>query len=94
MDLIKSYKLVEKDGGSYDLILYIDIGTMDVEFANEFGSLDKDNNSLKQNIIQSISEKFPNLMINTVKIMVGTVLVSSFIMGIPTSAQASESIPK
>ena len=91
MDLIKRYKLVENQAGGYDLILYFDTATMDVEFADEFGKLDKDNSSLKRNIIQYISDKFPNLTINTVKIMVGTVLLSSFIMGIPTHVQASGS---
>jgi hypothetical protein len=93
MDLIKRYKLVENKAGSYDVILCLDTGSMDVEFADEFGKLDKDNSGLKQSIIQQISEKFPNLTINTVKIMIGTVLFSSFIMGIPTSVQASESTP-
>ena len=53
---------------------------MDTEFAGDFGALDKDNSSLNQNIIQGISEKFPDIEINTVKVMVGTVLLSSFVM--------------
>jgi LysM repeat protein len=87
MDLIKSYMLVENKDG-YDLILYLDTGIMDVEFAGELGSLDKENTKLKQNIIQQISQKFPNLKINTVKIMVGTLMLASFFMGMPVAAQA------
>ena len=79
MDLIKSYSLV-KSQNDYDLVLYFDAGTMDTEFASDFGALDRDNSSLNQNIIQSISEKFPDIEINTVKVMVGTVLLSSFVM--------------
>ncbi len=79
MDLIKSYSLV-KSQNDYDLVLYFDAGTTDTEFAGDFGELDKDNSSLNQNIIQSIYEKFPNIEINTVKVMVGTVLLSSFVM--------------
>ncbi len=79
MDLIKSYSLVKSQNG-YDLVLYFDAGTMDTEFAGDFGELDKDNSSLNQNIIQSISEKFPDIEFNTVKVMVGTVLLSSFVM--------------
>lgn len=79
MDLIKSYSLV-KSQNDYDLVLYFDSGTMDTEFSGDFGDLDKDNSSLNQNIIQSISEKFPDIEINTVKVMVGTLLLSSFVM--------------
>lgn len=89
MDLIKSYSLVQSNAGC-DLIIYFDTGPMDVEFADEFGKLEKENNNLNKNIIQQISEKFPNIKINTVRLMIGTVLVSSFIMGVPAYAEASE----
>jgi hypothetical protein len=85
MDLIKSYSLV-KSQNCYDLVLYFDVGTMDTEFSSEFGEfaelgeLNKDSNSLNQSILQSISEKFPDIEISTVKIMVGTVLLSSFVL--------------
>lgn len=88
MDLIKSYSLV-KSQNCYDLVLYFDVGNMDTEFSSEFGGfggfaefgeLDKDSSCLNQSIMQSISEKFPDIEINTVKIMVGTVLLSSFVM--------------
>jgi len=90
MDFIKSYNLVETQD-SCDLIIYFDKGTMDVEFADDFGILDNNDNSFNQNIIQQISEKFPNKKIDSVKIMVGTLLLSSFMMASPTSEQASES---
>lgn len=90
MDLFKSYKLVEtKDG--YDLILFIDTNMDDVEFANEFGRIDEDNKKrLNRNIMDYIKEKFPNIKINMVKVMAGTVLLSSFILAAPIKTQASE----
>ncbi len=90
MDLFRSYKLVESDDG-YDLILYIDTNMNDVEFADEFNKIDEDNQKrLNNNIIDYIKEKFPNIKINAVKIMAGTVLLSSFLMATPITAQAAE----
>ncbi len=90
MDLFKSYQLVEtKDG--YDLILYIDTNMDDVEFADEFGKIDADNKKrLNDNIIDYIKEKFPDIKINMVKIMAGTVLLSSFILTAPIKTHAAQ----
>lgn len=91
LDLFRSYKLIETDKG-YDLILYIDTNMNDVEFANEFGNIDEDNKRrLNNNIIDYIREKFPNIKINMVKIMAGTVLLSSFMLAAPITAHAAES---
>ena len=90
MDLFRSYKLIETADG-YDLILYIDTNMNDVEFADEFNKIDEDNKRrLNNNIIDYIKEKFPNIKINMVKIMAGTVLLSSFMLGSPVTAQAAE----
>lgn len=90
MDLFRSYKLIEADDG-YDLILYIDTNMNDVEFAEEFSKIDEDNQKrLSNNILDYIKEKFPNIKINAVKVMAGTVLLSSFMMAAPVTAQAAE----
>ncbi|QNU66753.1 LysM peptidoglycan-binding domain-containing protein [Ruminiclostridium herbifermentans] len=89
MDLIKSYSLVDSQEGC-DLILYFEAGDLDVEFASEFGGLEKDSN-LKESIMQQIAEKFPNIKINSVKIMVGAALLSSFVMASTPSVEASTS---
>lgn len=89
MDLIKRYKLIESQDG-FDLIIYFDKETMDAEFAKELGNFEKNDNKIKQNILQQISEKFPDIKINSVKVMVGAVLLSSFFMGVPPlAAEAS-----
>ena len=90
MDLFRSYQLIEtKDG--YDLILYVDTNMDDVEFAEEFGKIDEDNKKrLNDNIIDYIKEKFPGIKINMVKIMAGTILLSSFMIGAPIKAHAAQ----
>ncbi len=90
MDLLKSCKLVE-NGDGYDLVIYLEPGSTDVEFAGELGKMGEGKDGLKQNIIDSIKEKFPDKKINSVKLMLGTVLLSSFILGLPVAAQASQS---
>jgi LysM repeat protein len=89
LPFFRSYQLVETDDG-YDLILYVDTDMEDVEFAYEFGQIDADNKKrLNQNVVDYIKEKFPNLKINTVKIMAGAVLLSSFMMAAPVETQAA-----
>ncbi|PYG87225.1 hypothetical protein LY28_02363 [Ruminiclostridium sufflavum DSM 19573] len=77
MDFIKSYSLV-KSQNSNDLVLYFDEGTMDTEFADGLGDLGGKGDSLSQSILQSIAQIFPDKKINTVKIMFGSFLLSSF----------------
>ena len=90
LDLFRSYQLVESQDG-YDLILYIDTNMNDVEFADEFGKIDGDNKKrLNENIIDYIKDKFPDIKINMVKIMAGTVLLSSFILTAPIKAHAAQ----
>ncbi|MDF2988007.1 MAG: LysM domain protein [Eubacterium sp.] len=90
MDLFKSYELVEAENGGFDLILHFDKGSMDAEFAGELSKSGRDKDGGKQNLVQGILEKFPDLKINTVKIMLGAALVSSFIPVLPAYAQAAE----
>ena len=90
LDLFRSYQLVETQDG-YDLILFVDTQMDDVEFADEFGRIDEENKKrLDRNIIDYITEKFPNIKINMVKVMAGTVLLSSFVLAAPIKAQAAE----
>lgn len=90
MNFIKSYKLVEKEQG-YDLILFIDSDMDDVEFAQEFSKIDKENiKRLNKNIIDYIKDKFPDKKINMVKIMAGTVLLTSFFYSAPIRAHAAQ----
>lgn len=92
VDLFRSYQLIESGDGSYDLILYMDTEMNDVEFAEEFGRIDEENKKrLNRNIIDYIKEKFPNIKINAVKIMAGSILLSTFMLGTPAVASAAES---
>ena len=93
LELFRSYQLIET-GDGYDLILYMDTEMDDVEFAEEFGRIDGENkNRLNKNIKDYIREKFPNMKINAVKIMAGTVLLSSFIMAAPVISKAETPNP-
>lgn len=91
LDLFRSYQLIES-GDGYDLILYMDTEMNDVEFAEEFGKIDDENKKrLNNNIMDYIKEKFPNIKINAVKIMAGSILLSTFMLGAPVKASAAES---
>jgi len=90
MDLLKNCKLIE-NGDGYDLVIYLEPGSIDVELASELGKMGEGKDGIKQNIIDIIKEKFPDKKINSVKLMLGTVLLSSFMLGLPAAAQASES---
>lgn len=90
MDLFRNYQLINT-GDGYDLILFMDTEMNDVEFADEFGKIDEDNKKrLNQNIMDYIKEKFPDIKISMVKIMAGTVLLSSFMIGAPVVAKAAQ----
>ena len=74
MDFIKSYKL-EKEHDAYTLILYLDIGL--TEFGSEFGSNDEEKNNLNKYISDFIISNFKDIKINSVKIMVGSLVVAN-----------------
>jgi len=83
MDLFSSYKLVQTEEG-YDLILFMDTPMNDTEFAEEFNRIDEDNRKrLNLNMQEYIRDKFPGIVISRVKIMVGSILLASFIMASP-----------
>ena len=75
MDIFKDYRL-EKSHDSYILHLYVNENS--TEFSLEFleGYKNKDK-KLNQSINEYIKEKFPDIKINTVKILLGSVLVGS-----------------
>ncbi len=92
MDLLKNFKLVP-NGDGYDLIIYFDPGSVAAEFANELSNMQEGPDNLKGNLIDSIKERFPDKNIKTVKLMLGTVLLSSFLLGLPVSAKAATTNP-
>lgn len=75
MEFIKSFKLEENNGG-YILVLYLDLGL--TEFADEFGNNKEDQiKSLDKFIEDFIKNNFPDIKINSVKLMVGTMVVAT-----------------
>ncbi|WFA09024.1 glycosyl hydrolase family 18 protein [Tissierella sp. Yu-01] len=78
MNFIRNYKL-EKNENGYTLVLYLDIGL--TEFADEFGSNREDQNeNLNKFIKNFIENKFPDLKINSVKLIVGSIVVANITM--------------
>lgn len=90
MDMFSSYRLVKVEDG-YDLELYIDNPAMnDVEFAEEFNRIDPENRQrLNRNILDYIGERFPGIKIRMVKVMVGSLLLASFLYTAPIQAEAA-----
>lgn len=90
MDMFSSYRLVKVEDG-YDLELYIDNPAMnDVEFAEEFNRIDPENRQrLNRNILDYIGERFPGIKIRMVKVMVGSLLLASFLYTVPIQAEAA-----
>ncbi len=75
MDYIRSYKL-EKNNDGYTLILYLDIGL--TEFANEFGRNEEERNkNLNKFINAFIKNNFTDIKINSVRLMVGSMVVGT-----------------
>ncbi len=73
MSWYTDYKLI-KDGDGYTLAIYLN---EDSEFANEFLSNAKSSKKLEDKVSDLIKEKFSNIKINTVKLIVGAVTVVS-----------------
>lgn len=75
MNTFKDYRL-EKSQDGCTLYLYLDENSTEfsIEFLEKYKKKDE---KLNQNISEYIKQKFPNTKINTVKILVGTVLVCS-----------------
>lgn len=88
-----SYKLIPQ-GNGYDLI--IQLSSSDSEFALDFFSKNrKASKNRYSEIYQSIKKEHPNLLINTVKVMVGGILLSTIpfsVLKAKASEQSSQTI--
>ncbi len=73
MSWYTDYKLI-KDGDGYILAIYLN---QDSEFAKEFLSNKESPLKLEDKLADLIKEKFSNIKINTVKLIVGAVTVVS-----------------
>jgi len=82
VSLFIQHKLIETEDG-YDLILYID--PLMTEFADELGKPEggKKNESLRESVAKYVKEKIPGVKINRVKIMIGTMLLTTMLMAGP-----------
>lgn len=75
MKFIKNYKL-EEDNQGYTLILYLDSGL--TEFADEFGNKkENQTHNLNKFIKDFINNNFSDIKINSVKLMIGTIVVAT-----------------
>lgn len=75
MEFIKNYRL-EKDKTGYILVLYLDIGL--TEFSGEFGtSKEEQNKNLNKYIGKFIDKNFPDIKINGVKLIIGSVVIAN-----------------
>lgn len=78
MGFIKDYRLEENNQG-YILVLYLDLGL--TEFADEFGSKKEDqNHSLDKFIKDFITNNFSDIKINSIKLIIGTVVIATISM--------------
>ena len=85
MEFVRKYRLKKNDDG-YMLILYLDMGL--TEFADEFGSEREQKNNIEKFIEEIIRVKFPNIRINSIKLVVGTIVVATITL------QSSDSFGK
>lgn len=86
---IQKFRLVP-DGDGFTLLLFLDENQ--TEFAAELGDLDAythTKQNIRQEIKQILKQNFKNVKVNTVRIMVGTMLVTSFPIGAFTAEAAS-----
>ncbi|MFD1737666.1 glycosyl hydrolase family 18 protein [Bacillus salitolerans] len=74
--MFQSYRIVKK-GEEYELILFID--QQSTEFSSEFGSefFIERSKDLKGRVEDFVKERLPQYKINSVKVMVGTMLVAT-----------------
>ncbi len=89
MDFYKNYRLVE-DGEGFTLELYLNPGSE--EFASEFLEGAKETTlRVEEQIKKLIREKFSDVRINSVKLMLGTMVVGtlSFFPGVATNTAAA-----
>lgn len=88
MDFYKSYKLVEQDEG-FTLEIYLDPNS--AEFSLEHLKEDKDTvHKLDEQIKKFIKEKFSDIKINSVKLIVGSLVVGTISLLPGTAAFAAD----
>jgi spore germination protein YaaH len=76
---IKNFKLVPEENG-YSLFIYVEEPM--VEFSNEFGyEYHQKKTTLRQDIREIVHQKFPNVKVNSVKIIMGTMLLGTIPFG-------------
>lgn len=86
---IQKFRLVP-EGDGFTLLLYLD--SNGIQFAAELGTYAQPKQDIRQEIKRIIKRNFKNLKVNTVRIMVGTILVTSFPIGTFTAeAEAASS---
>ncbi|WP_096272574.1 LysM peptidoglycan-binding domain-containing protein [Paucisalibacillus globulus] len=85
MDVIERYELKES-GDGYTLVVYMDQGLS--EFSQEFGEASTTRESLSKQLNRFAREKFPRLKIVNIKVMVGSILVTSLLLGNTVNASA------
>ena len=87
MDFYKSYKLVEVDDG-FTLEIYLDPNSE--EFSLEFLKANKDSTlKLDEQIKKFVQEKYSNIKINSVKLIVGSIVVGTISLLPGTAAFAA-----
>lgn len=87
MDWYKSYKLV-KNGDGYNLIIFLNPNS--TEFSNELVTNFRENIlDMDEQIRDFVKEKFSNVKINTVKLILGTIAVATMPFMPHTKAQAA-----
>jgi cell wall-associated NlpC family hydrolase len=88
MDWYKGYRLV-KDGDGY--IVEIDLSQDSTEFSTEFLTNAKENLvKLDDQINKLVQEKFEGLKVNSVKLMVGGLMIAAVPLMSPAKVQAAE----
>lgn len=91
MEWYKDYKLVENDNG-YEVIIYLN--PQAPEFSKELITDIKENLlSLDDEIKRIVSENFPNIKVNSVKLMLGAAIVGTIPFMAHAKVQASEITP-
>ncbi len=91
MDFYKNYRLVE-DGEGYTLELYLNPGSE--EFASEFLEGAKETTlRVEEQIKKLIREKFSDVRINSVKLMLGTMVVGTLSLFPGVAVNAATSAP-
>ncbi|MEH7386574.1 cell wall-binding repeat-containing protein [Bacillus sp. JJ1521] len=88
MDFFQSHKLIQNND-SVELILYIN--PISTEFATELGNIsDQRKESLRQVVNKYVKEKFPSVGVKTVKVMAGSLLVTTLLMDTPKVNAATD----